>query len=188
MDLVVRLNDRKRRELERMLVGIESQLPKIMAAAVNDTSKKTASAVAKGISARVAIRQKDLKPYIDRTRATAASPSAMVRLSESERIGLKYFQARQTAKGVTYRISKTEGRKMIPSAFGPNIGRLGGQVFNRRDKSRLPIDGPKRGPSPWGVFVQSGLEESVLQSTNEDLEKNMIRRVKLQLLRRAGKA
>ncbi|MGB6054611.1 MAG: phage tail protein [Burkholderiaceae bacterium] len=51
-------------------------------------------------------------------------------------LNLIHFAARQTNAGVTVRISKQGGRKLIRSAF---IGNKGRTVFVREGKKRLPI-------------------------------------------------
>ena len=51
-------------------------------------------------------------------------------------LNLINFGARQTAKGVSVKISRDGGRKLIPGAFIGNDGRT---VFKRVGKARLPI-------------------------------------------------
>lgn len=51
-------------------------------------------------------------------------------------LNLINFAARQTAKGVSVKISRDGGRKLIPGAFIGNDGRT---VFKRVGKDRLPI-------------------------------------------------
>ena len=53
-------------------------------------------------------------------------------------ISLKYFGARQVKSGVSVAVKKGK-RKILTSAFGPNIARLGGNVFERAGKERTPI-------------------------------------------------
>ena len=71
------------------------------------------------------------------TRATAAKLKSAV-IARGQGINLKYFGARQTTKGVSFAI-KRKSRQRIPVAFGPDIPRLGGQVFRRLTNERLPI-------------------------------------------------
>lgn len=187
MELRIRLEPAAERRLLKEFAELESQLPKIEAQAVNDTAKQTQTAIASGINKRVMIKVGDAKRHIRRTKAIAANPSASVILGESERITLRQFGARQTRAGVSYKIARDEPRKTIKSAFGPKIDLLNNQVFVREGKSRLPIEGPKLGPSPWGVFVMSDLEPQVLELSGERLQKNMERRLNVALLRRQGK-
>ncbi|GGX01509.1 phage tail protein [Undibacterium macrobrachii] len=51
-------------------------------------------------------------------------------------LNLINFGARQTKKGVSIKISRDGGRKLIPGAF---IGNGGRTVFKREGKARLPI-------------------------------------------------
>lgn len=167
------------------------KIPKVLAAAVNDTAKQEKVQVSKRIRDKVNIKKKDIDKHIHFSRASAANPACVLRLSKSTRLGLKYFGARQTAKGVTYKIDKGGGRKRLPHAFGPGIARLGGQVYERKVESgkrvaRLPIR-KLQGPSPWGVFVKSGMLGPTKESIEANLRKNLDRRVKFELLKKSGR-
>src|SRR5690606_26572290 len=116
-------------EVQRFLRGVPHSLSRIVASAANDTARRQKTAVSKKIRDRVAIKKKDIDRYIYIDRATPQKPGAAVVLSESARLPLKYFGARQIKKGVTYKVGKQSGRSTAASAFGPKIKRLGGHVF-----------------------------------------------------------
>lgn len=78
----------------------------------------------------------------------------IVMIVKGGRFPLKYFGARQTRRGVTAKIKKSEGRKLYPGTFiGGHVPRrhgrgwrmvyvgirLGGHVFKRLTRHRLPI-------------------------------------------------
>lgn len=187
MELIVRLEPQAIKRLLTEFGDLASNMPKYEAQAVNDTAKQTVTAIARGVNKRVFIKVGDAKRHIRRTKAVRNQPFSRIILPETQRITLRQFGARQVKRGVSYRIARDEPRKTIKGAFGPNIGKLNNQVFIRRGKPRLPIEGPMKGPSPWGVFVMSNLEPEVLQLSNENLQKNMLRRLNVALLRRQGR-
>lgn len=179
----IEVDKRKLREVERLLSGIKRGLPKAMAGAVNDTAKKTKTDISTEIRRKVAIKKRDIDPHIRRTRATVGKPSAKITLSESTRLPLKYFGARQTKKGVTYKIDKAGGRKLIPGAFISQ--KMGGHVFVRVGAKRFPLRKPM-GLSPWGTFVKLGMEDRISAVSLHILHTNLDRRVRFLLLKAGG--
>jgi hypothetical protein len=173
-------------QLDRDLVAIKNGVPMAISGAINETLAETRTAMSRGITEKVAIKARDIKPHLAVIRSTPKTLAGTLKLSESSRIRLKYFGARQTKQGVTYRISRDGGRKMIRSAFGPNTPRLGGQVFRRAGKTRLPLIGPMKGPSPWGVVVKSGMDKTAAIDAQAALEKNLGQRVNYLVLKAGG--
>lgn len=174
------------------------KLKQNLAGALYDTAKRIRTDMSGRIREHVAIKKQDVDKYIEINRPTADRLAAGVILRKSERIPLKYFGARQTKKGVTYKIAKSAeaaalmrnpkrtagnpsktGRERIPDAFGPNIPRLGGNVFKRIGKSRLPIV-KLHGPSAWGVFVRLGLRKQLKKDAQAYLNDRLQRRILFQ--------
>lgn len=171
------------------LRNVESKIKKATISVANKVATYTRRQVAKQITAKVNIRQKDIlrKGYCDIVRATAANnATATVVLSKTKRLQLIYFGARQNKTGVTYRIDKSGGKKLIRSAF---IVERGAATFvtKRLSKARLPIAGPLRGPSAWGVFVKSGMIRPTRQEALQRLRKEMKEAVRVATLRGAGR-
>jgi hypothetical protein len=69
------------------------------------------------------------------------------------------FTARQTKKGLTVKIKRTEGRKVIKGAF---IGNKGRTVFRRKGKDRLPIE-PVQTIDVPGMFNARRIKTTVLE-------------------------
>ena len=185
MSVYIDFDPKQLAAIETKLRDAKIKIPKVLAAAVNDTAKQEKVQISARIRERVNIKKKDIDKYISFSRASAGNTSAVLKLSKSARIPLKYFGARQTKAGVTYRIDKGGGRKLAAGAFGPQIPRLGGQVFKRVGKSRFPIR-KLLGPSPWGVFVKSGMIRPTKTSIAANLRKNLERRAKFELLKKSG--
>lgn len=162
-----------------------------LAVAVNATARKTKSLMAKEVTKELAVAQKIVKKQITQIRkAKAAQPIAAVQLRKSDRIPLRDFGARQNKTGVSYRISKRTGRRTIPGAFqGPKPGLMKtswrGHVFKRVGPARLPII-KLFGPSPLGVYAKQKAQKPVLLGTQEELGKQVERRIRFLLLKASG--
>lgn len=185
-------NDRAIKELSRALRGNEKKLRQQLKIAVNATSRKTRSEMTKGVGKELATAQKNIRPTINVTQKAKATqnPQAKVTQSKTKRIGLRDFGARQTKVGVSYKTSKSTGRKVVPGAFqGPKPGVINtktrGHVFKRPGSSRLPI-AKLHGPSPWGVFVVNKLKKPIVAISQTELTKQIKRRTRFLLLKQNG--
>ena len=169
----------------------KKKFPKELAAAINDVSRKTKVKIGKDIRAVVAIKTAEAKkPISIKAKASAQQLSATVTLKKTKRLGLRHFGARQTKTGVSYKISKTSGRKSVAGAFQgptPNIRKMSwrGNVFKRVGESRLPIIQLK-GVSAFGAYAKNELSGPQVKTIEAELVKQMERRIKLNVLRASG--
>lgn len=179
------------KRLEQAIAGTKKKLPKELAIAVNATAKKTKGAISKEIRNELATKKTAVDKTLKiKTKATASSLSSTVRVEETRRIPLRDFGARQTKRGVSYKISKTTGRKTVLGAFqGPKPGVMKaswkGNVFKRAGKARLPIV-KLMGVSPWGVFVKKGLTQPSIAEATAELKKQIERRIRFINLKKSG--
>lgn len=154
------------------------------AAVVNAVATKTQSGINKEIRTELAVKKKAIDGALEKgPRANAKNPFTDVTLKATRRIPLKEFKARQTKKGTSYRISKSTGRRSVPGAFVSN--KLGGHVFKRRSKKRLPIQ-KLYGPSPLRVFRRKEMLTPTRENVRAELRKQMLRRIKFNNLKAEG--
>lgn len=179
------VSKRKLAELQRMLRDVPGGLEKALVGAVNDTAQATKRQIATAIYERVMIKKRDIRPHIRVTRARRKHPSATVSLSETHRLSLRRFGARQTRAGVSYQIERKGTRKRIPGAFGPNIAKLGGHVFRRVDSTLRRII-KLYGPSSWGVYVKAGIAPQTEAAAMELLRRKLDQRAQFVLLKHTG--
>lgn len=178
--------------LKAALKNTQRNLQKELAVAVNATSKKSKSIINKEIRQELATTASAVGKTIAIKRAAKPGfPSAFVEVKKTARIPLRDFGAKQTAKGVTYKISKTKGRQTAPGAFqGPKPGVMKaswkGHVFKRAGKARLPII-KLFGASPHGVFTRGKRAAPSAAETQKELEKQIERRVRFVILEAQGK-
>jgi hypothetical protein len=174
------------------LKNVEKNIQKAIVTATNKTAKFVQSQMAKSITKEVNIKQADVKRYIKIDRkASVINGVAVVVLSKSKRIQLIYFDARDSGhggwknrkgNGVTYKIAKSGARKRIRDAFITTANNQ--QMVTRRiGKTRMPIYGPLRGPSPWGVYVLSGMQKVTVQDGVARLRKELKEQVRVATLR-----
>lgn len=166
------------------------KLPKEVVRINNNTAKAHRKEIGKNIRQYLNVSAKGALEPVDITkRASIGSFSAEITVDKTERPGLKYFGARQTKKGVSYKIDKGGKRKTIKGAFGPGIDRLGGHVFKRKGKERLPIM-KLRGVSIARVYTRRDLVSVSATQIRERMEYESLRRLRalnVTIIRRQGR-
>ncbi len=187
----VEINTAQIARLETAVRNAGKSISKEISGALNQVSKKTKLNMGKGIRDVVAMNKSDSEQSLKISAgATPQNLQVTVSLKKTRRLGLRHFGARQDAKGVSYKIGKGGGRKRVNGAFqGPKPGVIKlswrGNVFKRSGKARLPIY-QLRGVSPFGAYVKNDLEQVDVKAVNDELTKQLERRIKLNVLRANG--
>jgi len=180
----VKFDEEKLRQIQRLLRAVPQELPGVMSRAINRTATSVKTEIARRISAKVKITQAAVKRSLLIRKATRRRWVATISVGH-KRIPLIHFGARQTKKGVSYRIEKQGPRKSIKSAFiqtMPVSGHIG--AFKRTGPKRLPIV-QLLGPSPASVFERAGeIARQVIASSRQTLEKNVDSQIAFVLSRR----
>lgn len=172
------------RALREMLRSIPRDIPRVLARALNKVAKSTHVKILKRISSEYTVTQRELKKRnIGLRKAHYKNLKAIIRIS-GRRIRLLAFKAKQTQKGVTYKIKKKGRRKIVyaflesPPGSGkatmmPGSGHRG--VFKRRGRSRLPIV-ELYGPSVPAIFqnIQEFTEATFQKEIGSKLGKEMM--------------
>lgn len=187
MQISIQSNDflTLRNTLERVSKNIDKELYTIS----SKVGTKAKSELGKAVTSEIAIKLKDVRKDI--TIQKVKPIGVRVTLHKKNRFSLKRFNPRQNSQGVTYKIEKTGGRKLIKGAFmGPNPSvtsvRLYGHVWERKGKARLPIR-KKKGPSAAGVLSKHPSRvRAVVRLLGAETKKQLERRIKFRLLKIAG--
>jgi len=150
------------RAAQQELRELADKAPLAVARALNKTIRSVQTQTVRAIAADVGLAQKDVRKGLTLELATRQRLLARLAVS-TRRIGLHAFRARQTKRGVTYKLPGGRGR--VPSGFIARMksGHVG--VFKRWGPKRLPIT-ELRGPSLGRVFeskVAQVLKQSVRQ-------------------------
>ena len=186
MKIDIKLRDRDVRRFEKLAVKYgKKNIDTHISRALNKALTKTRSATSdpKGISQRIRerlnVKAKDLNKWLKKTKVNKSNMSGKVSLLGTGRMNLAKFGARQTRRGVSYRIEKGGKRSMMPHAFGPApkfIAKLGGQVWVREHGAgRLPIR------KAWGVSVLGFVKKNRMR---RQFVKTANKRVRLELKER----
>ena len=137
----IQVDERRLRRIEADLAAVPKAMPKVMSRAVNKTATSARTVIVRQVAAEMPLKQATLRKRVRLTRASWRRWRAVVRLT-GKRIPLIQFGARQTRRrGVTYRIRKTDRRRLAASAFVATMPSGHRGVFRRRPGAqRLPID------------------------------------------------
>lgn len=178
-------------------------IAKEIAGALNQVAKKTKLEMGRRIRETINLKKAVVeKPLSVKSEATESSFVAVVSLKNEDRFGLQHFGARQDKRGVSYKISKTGGRKRVNGAFmGPRPGvlapKLYGGVWKRMGAPRTMTKGRRIGKiaepivklygvSPWGAYVKNNMEAVDVEAVSKELAKQMERRIEFNVLRASG--
>jgi hypothetical protein len=127
------------KQIDRLQKDIAAQAT---ARAVNRTMEQAKTAMSREIRAEFVLPAAKVNQALRINRAIAKGGLFSIEASlespskRGRSLNLINFAARQTKQGVTVKISRNGGRKLIPGAFIANKGRT---VFMRTGKARLPI-------------------------------------------------
>ncbi len=179
-------------KLINSLNNVAENLPKELAIVVSKTSKRAESFVAKDIQKELNTTQKAIKKQIIRTntKKVGSNMRSLVILQKSDRMPLRDFSPNHVAAGVSYKISRTQGPKLAPSAFmGPKPGirrpQFNGRVYKR-------VGGPRSkiiqlfGVSPWGVFVKNNRIDVIKKQIRQELRHQARDRIRYLELKKSG--
>ena len=155
--------------LVRRLLEIGQDAPRAATRALNRTLGTVRTATVRALAAELALRNKDVTDGIATQRASFARQIATLSVT-GRRLPLSAFGARQTRRGVTYRLPK--GRGTVEHAFLATMRSGHGGVFLRKGKPRLPIR-ELFGPSLPGAFVRAGIRDAMVAKANAELAKNL---------------
>lgn len=159
MDISLDAND-----LLAQLDDFVKNLPKEIKTVNNRSANRLKKPMSVPITRELAIPQKAIKKLINH-RTVPGRLSAELTLEKTKRIPISDFRHREMKSGgVSYKISKTKGRKRIRDAF--KVTKREGKVYARTSSSRYPIR-MLRGPSPWGVFVSKRANMDDLKTEGE---------------------
>ena len=175
-DVQIKFDKRKLRQIERQLKGIPGAMPTVMSRGINRTAGPALTQIIREMAASLNLKSKAIREKVDLKKATRSRWTATIKLS-GRRIALKEFGARQTRRGVSYKIQKSGAKQQIESAFIATMSSGHTGVFKRKGKSRLPVQ-ELRGPSLGRAFEGA---ESLVRRVTEDTRKNLAMQIDKQV-------
>lgn len=184
MKIKAKVDKRELRKLDAFLKD-KKQFKSAINKAVNETAKKTQAHVSSRIIEQegLNLRPAAVKRVIKMERSKAATLTAKITIERKRRVPLKDFGARQGNQGVSYKIRKADGTKMIPGAF--KVRSYKQNVYKRPGQTRA-VGGRKKGPSVWGFFRGRKMKKDVVAFARKQLTKEIQERIRVITLKRAG--
>jgi hypothetical protein len=144
--------------------------------ALNKVAANVRTAASRAIRQRRALTASVVNKALTIRRATRTKLQSSLVVT-GRPISLRDYKARQTRKGVT--VSVTTGtRKLIPGAF--IVQKLGGHVFQRTGKARLPIE-KLVGPSLPSTFLQEQVKLAWVSVAKDALVKRSVEELRFEL-------
>ena len=151
--------------------------PVAIARALNHTGDKVKTQMIRALVPQTGLKRKVIVKALKRSGASAGALVYAIK-SRGGDISLKFFGARETRKGVT--AAPWGKRKLYPAAFikggrFPNrvaLG-MGGQVFVRAGKSRMPIQKLKSGVFIPAEMVKGATKEAFERTVASELPKRI---------------
>jgi hypothetical protein len=126
----IKLDESKLRSIEAMFRSVPGKLPQIVSRAINRTVTPAKNEIQKGIRQEINIKAADAKDKIYIDKATYDKWVATIALSHSL-IPLLDFGARQTKKGVSFKVWKKSGHKFLKHGFIATMASGHRGVFRR---------------------------------------------------------
>lgn len=182
MPVTIDIDPREIRDVQKQLVETAKEFPKEMVGAINDTSRQTRTEASKQIRKSLNAKKKAVDFRLKRDFARKGKLRGRVTIKDRPLIPLKAFRPKQTKRGVNIRIRKGASIQKIHSAF--IVANLGGHVFRRTGKSRLPIE-KLPGVALAAEATASGAVKHATYFAFAKLKKNIQRRLQLAAIRKA---
>ena len=164
----------------------KAEINKAISRALNRSAKAGYTAGSKKIRETYNIKAKDLKAATNIKKSTTGRLEARIIL-KADNLPLGYFNPKQTRKGVTVKIKKNEGRRLVAHAFMGGYTRIKvngrlkmfkssewgeGQVFIRKaGKGRQPFKMSTENINVPDLFNYKPIKEVVFERINKAFDK-----------------
>jgi len=164
----VTVDERSFKEAAHILRAVPRAVPRVFKRAIGRTVDMAATDLKRRVSKHITARKGDIAKGISKKKTTFYGSVG----AKPYRPGLLAFPGtKQTKHGVSYRLSRTAGRKRIEHGFIATMPSGHRGVFARGGPSRLPIR-EARGPSIWKVITgTAGLLKACTDAAGKRLGK-----------------
>jgi hypothetical protein len=186
--ITFRFNKLEAEKVRKAMFTSADKVVKATAAAISDTTKSLKVVASSEIRKELNIKKKAVDKRIQRFFINKLSGGIRIRarrpisLSNLTREG----KAKQTKKGVEYKLYQSRPKIFIPSAFGPKIIKLSRSVYVRAGKARKPLNIKQYTDLAQDMHSQ-GVVSRLNREANELMRYHLKRRFNLLKLREQGK-
>lgn len=163
--------------LKKIFADFGSNIKKELNTAINETAKKIKIKAARRLREVIPVKVSILKKAIPiRRKSNVNSLSSEIGMIKGYPIPLRYFGAKQTDAGVTYKQSGPDkGQGLRPNAF--IVYRFGGDVYERMTKKRGPLK-QQKGPKPSDYYASTGVKDLAFNTARDELPKQIKERIR----------
>ncbi len=145
----VTVDERSFKEAAHILRAVPRAVPRVFRRAIGRTVDMAATDLKRRVGKQITAKKGDISKGISKKKTTFYGSVG----AKPFRPGLLAFPGtKQTKRGVSYRLSRTAGRKRIEHGFIATMKSGHRGVFARGQPSRLPIV-EARGPSIWRIIT-----------------------------------
>jgi len=165
----VTVDERSFKEASHILRAIPRAVPRVFRRAIKNAVDKTATDLKRRVGAQIMAKKSEIAKGISKKKSTYYGSVG----AKPFKPGLIAYKGTKEEKphGVSYRLSRTAGRKRIEHGFIATMPSGHRGVFARKRPSRLPIR-EARGPSIWKVITDTvGLLKACTDAAGERLGK-----------------
>ena len=164
----VTVDERSFKEASHILRAVPRAVPRVFKRAIARTVDMAATDLKRRVGAQITAKKGEIARGISKKKSTFHGAIG----AKPFRPGLLAFPGtKQTKHGVSYRLSRTAGRKRIEHGFIATMQSGHRGVFARGRETRLPIREAK-GPSIWKVITDTaGLLKACTDAAGDRLGK-----------------
>ena len=167
----IKFDERSYKEALHILRAIPRAAPRVFRRVLNRTIDTAATDIKRRVGSVLNVRKGDIAKALRKQKATLSNLTSSISAREFRPGLIAFMGTRQTKRGVTYRITRTTSRKIIPHGFIQTMSSGHRGVFTRGGPARLPIQ-EKRGPSIWRVVTNTkGLLKEATDAAGEKMAK-----------------
>ena len=189
--ITVEVDRQMLRYVQKRLGEMQSQAPKVISRALNDTARTGRVSLTKGVQQRYVAKTGATKRNMHIKKATYGSLEAII-TAQGKTMGLSKFKATAPYSGAKAKVLRSSGLKKLVNAQGnkafaagvttghPGVVHKG--IFQRLGKNRFPIKEPQGPSSAKMVEIvysgERGVANAVKPEIEKTLKKNIDRHIK----------
>jgi hypothetical protein len=181
----VNIDSQSLASVRKTIESLGANIKRELNIAVSETTRQVKIKASRKLREVIPVPVKVLKKAIAVTRKSkVADLTSEIVMIQGYPIPLRYFGARQTKTGVTYKQSGPDkGRGKIPGAF--MLHGYFPTVYKRTTKKRFPLE-PQKGPAPGDYYQSAGVTDLALDTAREELPKQITERIRVLTLKAKG--
>ncbi|WP_254695157.1 phage tail protein [Leisingera sp. NJS201] len=176
-------------QFENMLGALGEDAPKAVNRAINRTGDMARTQVVRTLAKQTGLPQKTIRKSVKVKRSSWDDLTYTLKSAGGD-VALKYFQKRETKKGVVANLGTARGRVLFPRTFfrggafprRVDLSAFGGHVMDRMSEQRFHLKKVKS-----GVFIPEEMVEGATADAFErSVQQNLPRRLDHEISRLLG--